>query len=1162
MRIKYIYNITVTLFLVNAAIYCFPQGEEANIWYFGEYAGLDFSNGFPIALTNGSLNTLEGCSSISTSNGELLFYTDGQDVWQNNHIIMPNGSGLMGHKSSTQSAIIVPNPGNHDLYYIFTVDATENNLSNGLRYSLVDMSLNGGMGDVVDSEKNILLVAPTCEKISAVGNKSGNGTWVTTHLWGTNIFHSYIVNQFGVSSTPVVSQIGTIITGNQVYAKGYLKISPDGTWIAKANNTLQTIEIFNFNNETGEVSNPISDNRFYWDEQPYGIEFSPNSSLLYISNWYTAPYIYQYDLTAGSSQEILNSRMLIVQSVIELGALQLGPDNRIYIAQRDYGSLSVISSPNIYGLGCNYILNDVSLSGRKSNWGLPPFIQSFFNLSVGFYCDTACYGTPTQFYSNISETPDSVLWNFGDTASGQFNTSTQLDPQHLFTTPGVFDVTLIAFMSGQSEESSDSVTVNNLPEPNLGNDTLFCNTSFSITLNANCEGDVFAWSTGQFGTPEITVSDTGLYVVIVSKNGCSNSDSIYIGLYPQMEVDSSSLVIIPASCGIANGSITGLQVNGTEPLLYFWLDITGDTVGFDLDIDNLNAGIYTLHVSDGNGCANNIGSYIVTDDGMMQVDSVQHTNDHCSQLGATIQVFAQEIGTGTISYSIDGGITYLQNDGVFTDLSAGTYNVIIKDENNCEGIYQNNPVVIQNIPGPEVTSVIVLPEEDYGQNGQIDMQAIVSWGNAFYSIDNGLNFQQGNGLFINLSAGTYICVVQDAFGCDTTFQIIVDHIVTTPLEAIAGNGTTCIGNAVVSPLQLNYFNEVKSFQVKLTYDFDLVKCDGYINLNPEFEQGFSANIIPDIGEIYLFWEGESPLSLPEYAVMTELVFSALLDGNSAVNWETGPGESEFLDQYGQQLNVEYHTGNLRIYTRPEIEMVTEQEICVGETISIHPLVEGGSGAKTYIWSGPGGFQSSDSILSLSNIQADQQGLYTLQVYDTLQCDDASSFQLFVHPLPEIAFAPYDTLYVEPGYELHAGNGYRDYLWNNGEQTESIIVDSCGEYGVQVTSYDDCVATETIQIRWSAISIYLPNAFTPDGDGLNDVFVPVVRYDFVATYHMYIFNRWGQMIFESSDMQQGWDGTYKGKQAMGGVYVYRIDYSVSGSQSQKSKTLTGNVVLVR
>jgi gliding motility-associated-like protein len=269
----------------------------------------------------------------------------------------------------------------------------------------------------------------------------------------------------------------------------------------------------------------------------------------------------------------------------------------------------------------------------------------------------------------------------------------------------------------------------------------------------------------------------------------------------------------------------------------------------------------------------------------------------------------------------------------------------------------------------------------------------------------------------------------------------------------------------------------------------------------------------------------------------------------------------FLDQYGYPLNVEYHMGTLRIYTTPEIEEINDHQVCQGDSITIHPNISGGSGENTYEWTGPAGFHSDESTLKITNLQTSQSGQYNLIVYDTLDCDDQQSFHLEVIPSPEISFAGQDTLYVEPGYKLHAGTGYLSYRWNTGAQTESITIDSTGQYTVEVISYDGCIATETIYIEWSDLNIYVPNAFTPNSDGLNDIFMPRTRYESIRNYRMYIFSRWGEQVFESSNILTGWDGTYKGKPAMGGVYVYKIDYSVAGQQT-KSKTITGAVVLIR
>src|SRR5688572_6354978 len=112
-------------------------------WYFGGNVGLDFTGGPPVVLTTSSMRAIEGCTSIADANGNLLFYTLGDTVWNANHVMMPNGDSLLGHNNSTQSSLIVPKPGSATQYYIFTTGAQAGFLGGwtGVAYSLVDMSL-------------------------------------------------------------------------------------------------------------------------------------------------------------------------------------------------------------------------------------------------------------------------------------------------------------------------------------------------------------------------------------------------------------------------------------------------------------------------------------------------------------------------------------------------------------------------------------------------------------------------------------------------------------------------------------------------------------------------------------------------------------------------------------------------------------------------------------------------------------------------------------------------------------------------------------------------------------------------------------------------------------------------------------------------------------
>lgn len=390
------------LIVLLTAIFANGQKEAAN-WYFGDNAGIRFNaNGSITPLTNGQLSTTEGCATISDTNGDLLFYTDGITVWNKNHTPMPNGYGLYGDPSSTQSAIIVPQPQNPNIFYIFTVDTatSQNDPNNGFNYSIVDLSLDGGLGSV--TSKNNRLLNNCSEKVTAVVKDcQTQSVWVITfasngkmvyNAYPYNTFYAYEVSASGLNTTPATSTFNIYIFDN----RGYLKLSPNGEKLA-CSNASYGLFLYNFDKTTGSVSNqldiPISfSNNGANPQISYGVEFSPNSELLYITSYFETEdnsqsrdpntqygALLQYNLT---QTDIPNSEIVLDRRQTYRGGLQLAPNGKIYRAmnatyQDGLPYLSVINNPNIVGLGCNYNHNAVAL-GRNTRQGLPPFITSFF----------------------------------------------------------------------------------------------------------------------------------------------------------------------------------------------------------------------------------------------------------------------------------------------------------------------------------------------------------------------------------------------------------------------------------------------------------------------------------------------------------------------------------------------------------------------------------------------------------------------------------------------------------------------------------------------------------------------------------------------------------------------------------------------------------------
>ncbi len=369
----------------------FGQGETSN-WYFGNGAGISFNNdGTVNAVNDGQLDTAEGCATISDSAGNLLFYTDGITVFNQDHQIMENGTDLYGDPSSTQSAIIVPQPDNPDVFYIFTVDTSLSQIEtdNGLNYSIVDLSRNNGKGAVL--EKNIPLLDHSSEKLAAVVKScTDQSIWLLTFASvdgkksGFNTYHAFEINTSGVATAAIKSTFEDLSFNEQ---RGYLKISSDGTQIASANME-KGLFLYDFDLDTGVVSNQKRISITGTNKAAYGVEFSPNGRFLYVhaskdSREETghSSTLLQFDLEASN---ISASQVILDEQTIFRGALQLGENGKIYrtIAKSfSEGTpfLGVINRPNEQGLAAGYKHNAISLGTKNGMQGLPPFVQSFLN---------------------------------------------------------------------------------------------------------------------------------------------------------------------------------------------------------------------------------------------------------------------------------------------------------------------------------------------------------------------------------------------------------------------------------------------------------------------------------------------------------------------------------------------------------------------------------------------------------------------------------------------------------------------------------------------------------------------------------------------------------------------------------------------------------------
>ena len=359
-------------------------------WFFGKNSGISFnpiqSGGTPVILS-GAMESQEGVASISNREGQLLFYTNGETVYTSGNTIMVNGTGLSSSGTSTQSVVIVPKPESNK-YYLFTTDYNGN--PNGFEYSIVNMDLQGGNGEV--ETKNIKLInSSLTEKVTACSNTSEDSYWVITHTSGDTSYYTYKLSSTGLSG-PIITNIGS--THNT--ARGYMKTSPDCSKLISLLYDEDIIDIFDFDSTGGTLSNFISLTGMTFDIGPYGLEFSSDSSKFYVSEG-AGEKVYQFDLSYTSSTEMINNVIEVGNiSGSSFGALQLAPDERIYLADYNNTNLHIIHRPNGLGVQCNFESDGLSLinsgiTGTSSYWGLPNVITD-----KSISCDRCVYLIPLE----------------------------------------------------------------------------------------------------------------------------------------------------------------------------------------------------------------------------------------------------------------------------------------------------------------------------------------------------------------------------------------------------------------------------------------------------------------------------------------------------------------------------------------------------------------------------------------------------------------------------------------------------------------------------------------------------------------------------------------------------------------------------------------------
>ena len=189
----------------------------------------------------------------------------------------------------------------------------------------------------------------------------------------------------------------------------------------------------------------------------------------------------------------------------------------------------------------------------------------------------------------------------------------------------------------------------------------------------------------------------------------------------------------------------------------------------------------------------------------------------------------------------------------------------------------------------------------------------------------------------------------------------------------------------------------------------------------------------------------------------------------------------------------------------------------------------------------------------------------LVAYSSVGCADTANKLIEVAPVPVLAFTPgytcsskitIDTIYFYEQVRLAAPAGFSHYTWNTGDSTWSILVTTEGWYKVTIENADHCYTTDSVMLAYCYVPLNVPNAFSPNNDGFNDLFRPLTLPEKVSSFIMFIYNSSGSIIYETRDVRRGWDGTNKGKPVATGIYTYHVIYeNPSGEKDERTGIVT-------
>jgi gliding motility-associated-like protein len=1202
--------------------------QQFNNWVFLNNNGLTFNTNPPSFFGGGQITNNPGwysCASISNANGQLLFYSDGVRVWNKNNQLMPNGTGLLGDEGAINTALIIPFINDSNKYYLFTANGLALYLPNSqstlpYSYSIIDMQLNGGLGDVVF--KNTLIQYFSTEKMVAIPNANSNDIWWVCRDW-TNHFYSYKITCAGFqNSNPVVSTIGNNVNNTfSLIAAGDIKASPDGKFIAVIYESY--FELYKFDNTTGLLSSPIFINTNI--NNSYGVEFSPNSKFVYISGQESVNnngtlFIRQYELTNYNATSIINSAYTVT-NLTGYGCLQLAPNNKIY---HNYGGdvVEAINNPNIQGVGCNFqdsaiILPNpaqrrfpysyvnlitaqnvqisytvapdcrtVTFTGKtyikgnnltfKWKWGepppvggtiadsatqvvasqgdttyttithvYPPGIDTFFvNLSVT--SDTVC-GTgragvkvivkPPKPKANFGYTntcnnlnvvfTDSSLLNFNPSLTYTYAYKLALAPATAYTNFSAlpnnnftfavydsFDIRLVV-KSNLSCVTNDTIIKRIIlkakPTAGFG----YTNTCGSLQANITSAANITAGSIvlqeyfvgntliGTGASFTYTFASYGSYVVkhVVKSNAGCLSDTVPVTVIIKAKPTLNLTTARDSVCTNTTYTITAnATVNASTISGYVWVKdgVVLPTTTNNLTQNNITGTyVYKVVATSAQGCKNDTATKIITV--VSKPIATLNATNVCGSKTINITSGASVINDNITNYylSYGNGITSITNPNntTYSYANYGSYDLkfVAKSSIGCANDTVPATVIVKDKPTLNITY-----NNDACTNKNFTLTATAA---------------------VNASTIAIYTWIKDGIILPNTSDNLTQNNVASAYvyKVTATAATGCTSDAAIQNVTVENFNTTIFTAASGCVGKNIVLTNTSINNNP-------------LGAIIYTWstsDGQtSNAVLPNFSFATSGTKTIQLKTNTANNC---------ADSIAQTIRVE----------DSPIANFNITEACLGKKITV---VNNSINATNYNWSASNGQSSSavDPDFIFNTV-----GNYNIKllVVTPNNCTNEIDKNINIQAVKLFTTPASDTNVVINQPVVLSVNGAASYSWqtaagslqNANNPSPIFTASTAGIYPIQIegTTAQGCKGTTSIKINVFAASnyVWIPNAFTPNNDNLNDR-VKITCSGLQQLTNFTIYNRYGQSVYTQNTCNvKGWDGTYKGSAQPMGACIY-------------------------